>query len=464
LSKKLTVGLAIVCLLSLGGSAFAELDTIDVVPAATLLLPYFEVDLGGGITTLFSINNASAAATIAHVTLWTNESVPTLDFDVYLTGFDVQTISLSEIFISGNLPITADLIRDPGDTADPNDGISNFGALSLPVFGDATFPGCAANLPLPAGFLNDGFLLPYIQAAHTGNLVNGQGLIPSGCYGFNLGDQIARGYITVDDTNDCSLLFPNAAAYFAEGGLGVASNDNQLWGDYFIVDVAESFAFGDNLVHVEAESILNEYGPGDYTFYGRYVSAGPWLGVDGREPLASVWAVRYLEGGGFTAGTDLLVWRDSKAASAVQANCAVNQIWYPLGQNQAVAFDERENPVELCRIGGSRVSPPTNQQQTCFPLETQRVPARGPSLVGAALNVPFDFGWLYLNLNTSVPLGIAPLAALPPTQSHVTTNMSASGAFSVGFSGTVLVHTSDGLDPILAPVPITAPCPGPSCP
>ena len=40
-----------------------------------LLLPYFECELGpnlvpvaGGLTTLFSVNNASAAATIAHVT------------------------------------------------------------------------------------------------------------------------------------------------------------------------------------------------------------------------------------------------------------------------------------------------------------------------------------------------------------------------------------------------------------
>ena len=112
--KKLTVCLALVSLLALGGQAMAEICTIDDVPAATLLLPYFEVDLTNlnGVNTLFSINNASNTAAVAHVTLWTDESIPTLDFDVYLTGFDVQTISLRDIF-NGVLPRTADVGIDP---------------------------------------------------------------------------------------------------------------------------------------------------------------------------------------------------------------------------------------------------------------------------------------------------------------------------------------------------------------
>ena len=59
--------LFLLCLLAPGGQASAELCTIDAVPAATLLLPYFEVDLeanpGKGVDTLFSINNASATPT-----------------------------------------------------------------------------------------------------------------------------------------------------------------------------------------------------------------------------------------------------------------------------------------------------------------------------------------------------------------------------------------------------------------
>ncbi|HEV7672396.1 MAG TPA: hypothetical protein VGS22_28080, partial [Thermoanaerobaculia bacterium] len=82
--------------------------TIDDVPAATLLLPYFEVDLSNpnGINTLFSINNASATAVLAHVVLWSDLSVPTFDFNVYLTGYDVQSISIRDIF-NGTVPRTA---------------------------------------------------------------------------------------------------------------------------------------------------------------------------------------------------------------------------------------------------------------------------------------------------------------------------------------------------------------------
>src|SRR4028118_905092 len=114
----------------LAGTARAEIGTIDAVPAATLLLPYFECELGddlapadGGVTTLFSINNASATAQLAHVTLWTDESIPTLDFDIYLTGYDVQTINVCDIF-RGNLPGTASGGQGPRDTISPQGDFS----------------------------------------------------------------------------------------------------------------------------------------------------------------------------------------------------------------------------------------------------------------------------------------------------------------------------------------------------
>ena len=62
--------LLVACLLAvLAAPAFAVIGTVDDVPAATLLLPYFEVDLDdpNGVTTLMSINNASATAVLAHV-------------------------------------------------------------------------------------------------------------------------------------------------------------------------------------------------------------------------------------------------------------------------------------------------------------------------------------------------------------------------------------------------------------
>ena len=98
------------------------------------------------MTTLFSINNASAVAVLANVVVWTDLGVPTLGFQVYLTGYDVQTINLRDIF-HGNLPRTA------SDRQDPQDAISPQGDYSQ----DLNFASCSGTLPyqpLPASFVS----------------------------------------------------------------------------------------------------------------------------------------------------------------------------------------------------------------------------------------------------------------------------------------------------------------------
>lgn len=82
-------------------------DTCDIaqLPAATLLLPYFEVDLHdpNGETTLFSITNVTNVEQIAHVTLWTDLAYPVVTFDIYLTGYDVQSINLYDVIRNGQV-------------------------------------------------------------------------------------------------------------------------------------------------------------------------------------------------------------------------------------------------------------------------------------------------------------------------------------------------------------------------
>src|SRR5437764_8802337 len=79
---------------------------IGVAPAATLLLPYFEVDVTNRTqTTLFTITNVSRYPQIAHVTLWTDFSFPVLDFNIFLTGYDVQRISMQQVL--GGTPAQA---------------------------------------------------------------------------------------------------------------------------------------------------------------------------------------------------------------------------------------------------------------------------------------------------------------------------------------------------------------------
>src|SRR5512142_2274089 len=118
--KKLAL-LALLVALTSSGAAEAAICQLEDQPAATLLLPFFEVDLANpnGTTTLFSVNNASATAILAHVVVWSDLSVPVLDFNIYLTGYDVQTINLRDIIMLGRLPQTASDGQDPTDTISP---------------------------------------------------------------------------------------------------------------------------------------------------------------------------------------------------------------------------------------------------------------------------------------------------------------------------------------------------------
>src|SRR4051812_9906510 len=71
---------------------------IAVLPAATLLLPYFEVDLDApqslARTTLFTVVNTSKNQQIARATIWTDFGYPLMSFDLSLTGYDVQPVNL----------------------------------------------------------------------------------------------------------------------------------------------------------------------------------------------------------------------------------------------------------------------------------------------------------------------------------------------------------------------------------
>ncbi len=397
----------------------AVICTIDAVPAATLLLPYFEVDLDNmwGIDTVFSVNNASATAVLAHVVVWSDLSVPVLDFNIYLTGYDVQTVNLRDV-IHGTLPRTA------SDGQDPNDTISPQGQFSQ----DINFASCTGLLPppqLPASFVNG------LEASLTGQASSNLG---GRCAGRALGDNIARGYITVDTVNNCTLRFPGDPGYFGPGGTGDATDQNVLWGDYFYINDGANFADGNTLVHIEASGTNPETSvAGNYTFYGRYDG---WTAVDNREPLATNFAARFVTGGLFDGGTSLFVWRDSKV-NQTPFTCpvvaGVRPAWYPLGQEAIVIFDEQEQPQVPQSFP---VSPqPPQQGLIPFPAEAQRTEVGGAGLPVA----PYNFGWLYLNLNTTV----AAAGANPPedpaaAQAWVTIEMKAGGRFSVGYDAVKL--------------------------
>jgi Chaperone of endosialidase len=415
---RLAIGLVLAVLLLAAAPAMAVICTIDAVPAATLLLPYFEVDLNNpnGLTTLFSINNASAVAALAHVVIRSDLSVEVLDFNVYLTGYDVQTINLRDIIVNGNLPQTASAGQDPHDTISPHGSLSQ----------DINFASCGGQLPPPP---LDALSIVYLQEALTGGssaISNTLCAGPPCCAGQAIGDNIARGYITVDTVNNCTLQPQDAPGYFGAGGSGSATNQNVLWGDWFIINSAQNFAEGGDLVHVEASATDPATSTsGRYTFYGR-LDKPAWSAVDNREPLATNFATRYLNGGAFSAGTSLLCWRDSKTDQQF-FSCPAgsgNPSWFPLGQEGVLVFDEQEHPQTSAQCTHS---PCFSITTAVCPAETQRV-----QVGGASLPVNSNFGWLFMNLNATIAGDPNPPVDPSAAQAWVISTLASNGHFAVG--------------------------------
>jgi len=235
-------------LTALGRPAEAELFAMDQVPAATLLVPYFVVDIAkcnsnSGENTLLKITNASAAPAIAHVTLWTDWGIPSLNFVFYLTGYDVESINLKEIFCEGQLPQSQSISDDQ------------------------------------AG---------HLRSWHRGN----ESSMTGDCAASNRNSSRAIGYITIDNVDQevPEGLYPSQSDYWTQG---YANKINALLGDvYFFPSNKPKNLPGVSAVHIEADTTGRRIDTGDHTFYGRYLNASA---IDAREPLPTTFHVRYTQ-------------------------------------------------------------------------------------------------------------------------------------------------------------------------
>jgi len=402
-------------------SAHADVDALDNVPSATLLFPYFEVDLGSGTghTTVLSWHAVSATATLTHVTVWTDLGVPVLTFNVYLTGYDVAAIDLRDVLVSGNLPSTASAGQDPSDQISPK------GAKSQ----DINFASCTGQLPYATPALTTSYLSD-LRSALTG----GPAVFLSGkCSGYNHHDQIARGYVTVDAVTNCTARSPADPGYFAGGSGDVADQGGfgyaNITGEYFLFDVAHNLVHQDSAVGLEGVNPSLETRTstsGNYTFYGRLVN---WSASDNREPLPNTWAIDAQ-----AAGMELIVWRDIKIApTTFTCGPAVPpSMGLPLGQETAFSFDNQEQPLSI-------------PAGTPFGLATQRV-----ALGTSAFPLPTKPGWVYLGLgyqNTVVP-GANATADVKADQAYVTvlqypeSHATSTGASAIALdSGQAAQHT-----------------------
>jgi len=181
-----------------------------------LLLPYFEVDLNGGRTTLFAVGNVDDQAMDVRVTVATNWAIPVLGVNLHLEPGMVKTVNLADWLIDGKLP---------------------------------------ARTLSPAQ-------LAHIQAALSGVPSPNDDLY----YGSPVEPDLAVGYVTLR----------------ALGNSG--SRADSLWGDYFWVDPNGNVAEGEVLVDIDR--------------------------VQDCPALCDRHVLRFLEGGAFDGGTQVIIWVD----------------------------------------------------------------------------------------------------------------------------------------------------------
>jgi hypothetical protein len=383
---------AIVLLLLLACAAAAQTTNnedscdISVAPAATLLLPYFEVETATRAeTTLLTVTNVSAQPTTAHVTLWTDYGYPALVFNLFLTGYDVQPIDLYDVIVNG--VIAADEDRS---------GLTSCAHIEKSV---------------PPALLAD-----VRSALTTGRTSACNGSASAPRIGTNKGT-LAAGYATIDVAWRCSMSLPNRPEYFRDEILF----DNVLIGDWIILhrySGSGDTAFGSPMVHIRAVPEGGRFGvpvPTNlpYTFYTRYLGALP-RGFDRRQPLPSVFAARVTQSNKFDGPTTrLLIWREG-TRGPLSAGCAGY-----LGTNanaaeptprttgnsfmlvpEIVGFDSHENPYTypLSVIPDSVPFIPTLPETSARYLLSSIFP---PIYFAAG----DDIGWFYLNLNSGLTAG-----------------------------------------------------------
>jgi hypothetical protein len=426
---------------------------IGVAPAATLLLPYFEVDITPNVaaanTTLFTVTNVSRQPQIAHVTLWTDWSYPVLDFNIFLTGYDVQAINLYDIIARGQVaPLTGtSSATTPGARSATNNTAGN------PNFASGAAASCG---PGPQG---GGQIPTPLQAdVRSGLTVGKYSLCGNTSIGSNHGATTAVGYATIDVANICSTTLPTEPSYYANEILF----DNVLIGDYQQVNpnaTTGNYAQGNPMVHIRAipEGGLAGSTPGTnlpYTFYTRYQSAlTPTR--DRRQPLPSVFAARFIEGGATGFVTDYKIWREgttgANATCAQYGGTATITGNADLAVSDIVRFDERENPFTY--TGSTNFSPlPTNIITLPETSRTSTASSAFPAMTSGDVA-----GWMYLNLDNQ--------EFQRASQNWVIVSMFAEGRYAVDFDAAWLgngcsapedVTTEDNTNPI-GPAPNVTP-------
>lgn len=444
---------------------------ISVTPAATLLLPYFEVETGPtrGTDTFFTITNTSPFPQIAHVVVWTDYSVPVLDFNVFLTGYDVQPLSMLDIIVNGVIAPVGNG-TDGGTSSTPSTtklsvDLSPIGQLSKGwVSVDQTKntnAGMNPNIPsLSSCGTLPGIIPPSLVNIIQNALIKGThpcGPIVGSPASAHPTLTTAIGYVTVDVAAVCSVNLGDAAQYYASEILF----DNVLIGDYQILNknAGSNYAGGNPMVHIRAipegglagVALTGTQTNLPYTFYSRYITGQTVAGTtydgvranyDRRQPLPSTFAARYIQGGATSFNTSYRIWREGitigvpGCGTKLGVNNAIDNAEIPI--TEITRFDEHENPSVA---PSSPISGGPGATGVSLPETSTTSTTNGnvyPQFSASGVSPAGDYGgWMYLNLDSGLAPTLASLLTHPTwpggegvraSQNWVVVSMTGSGS------------------------------------
>jgi hypothetical protein len=400
----MTRAIALLCAFLFAFAATADSCDLSVTPAATLLLPYFEVDFESrSQTTIFTVTNVTNLAQVARVTLWTDYSYPVLSFNLYLTGYDQHSIDLFDVL--------------HGRISGPRLGIGTWVSPRGPHSGEDN------------RLLDDsecGRLPAALEPAQLDRLLLAlqEGRTPT-CNEAGRIHMHAVGYATIDVVGNCGSAMPTDDEYFTED----LRYTNALIGDYQQVNAAQQFASGNPMVHIRAlpeggtplTRAMNRHRYGNgfaHTFYERFQHPLRPRG-DARQPLPSTFAARW------DSQTAFKIWRQGTTGpSATCGDYADNAL---LVVSDIVLFDEDENgeglPEPICSIlcvGDLRVRLPSTSFMT----------VRDDEYFPHDLTDTTLAGWVYLNLDDPDTAG--------PTQSWVVVANAVEGRYTTEINAAAL--------------------------
>jgi hypothetical protein len=454
-----------------GGMAYANFGALDNVPAATLLVPYIviDTDAGGapvdsGYTTLTVVTNVSSIKQIIHVTVWSADSQPVIDFDEVLSGYDVWSINWRDL-LTGNFGafdtgakggFWTDTVADAAPTPwGPDVNIYFNDIPNMPIGDDTDFPYPATTKACGFPWGDQSGFAGQIQAELAAPLVPWPNQDTdcndtTSATGFSdgaeihnwagwlktLGPQPVFFYATIDSVYGCSRLFPGQLEYWTTGpdtagltrwgGHSWLTEWNTLTGIDIYVNRTANYSESLPAVAIEAAQFWNFVG-----FYSDqiYTATDTNFYQSDREPLPTAWAFYYFMPP--IATTEVVVWKNYDNFDTEDGNvlACLPYVYY--------AFDDNENSKssssQNCPSGTFCLTPEPN----VFPFQTQKVPVTSTNFDG----LPGGDGWMLLVFDPSVnPQFTGPGYTLE-TYLFVKYNYSTNGAgYSTSVEGTVMAN------------------------